>query len=298
MKALHTPKLGTSLRVSGLKLKSTEARHKTGVPFKNKTYNSVMTSQDLNNKNKQLDVNKVEADTPGLLGIYEGFVRRFKTLGFTLMLLPLSVICIFAMSLSATPAVIFFKWVMSHVTHWPDFFQAFALAASLIIGYFIYGVCLCFVMPAINFLLPLKLKPWRGIWFSIQAIPWYYHNALTYMVRYTFLEMVTPSPLNVLFYRMMGMKIGQGVVINTTHISDPCLIELGDYVTIGGSAHLLAHYGQKGILILQKVKVGPYSTIGLKASVMGGVTIGERCMIKPHAVVIPRTVVADGESFG
>ena len=93
----------------------------------------------------------------------------------------------------------------------------------------------------------------------------------------------------------MGMKIGKGVVINSTNISDPCLITLGDYVTIGGSATIFAHYGQKGYLIVSPVTIGAKSTIGLKASIMGGAKVGEKATVLPHAVVLPRARVKDGE---
>ena len=96
----------------------------------------------------------------------------------------------------------------------------------------------------------------------------------------------------------MGMKIGKGVIINTTNISDPCLIEIEDYVTIGGSVHMLAHYGQKGYLILAPVKIGRGANIGLKASIMGDVEIGAEATVKPHSVVLPKTRIAEGEIFG
>ena len=121
-----------------------------------------------------------------------------------------------------------------------------ALGFGMALGFLAYGFTLIFVVPLVNFLMPFRVKAFRGPWYSLPAIPWYVHNALTYMVRYTFLEFLTPSPLNILFFRMMGMKIGKGVVINTSNISDPSLITLGDYVTVGGSATLFAHYGQKG----------------------------------------------------
>ncbi|MEZ4872088.1 MAG: hypothetical protein R2827_07555 [Bdellovibrionales bacterium] len=111
------------------------------------------------------------------------------------------------------------------------------------------------------------------------------------------MEFLTPSPLNVLFYKMMGMKVGKGVVINSTNISDPALITLGDYVTIGGSAHLFGHYGQKGVLILAPVIIKDHVTIGLKASVMGDVIVGERAVVKPHTVLLPKTRVAPGETI-
>jgi len=175
-------------------------------------------------------------------------------------------------------------------------FHNAAAGFGLATGYLIYGICLIFIVPAVNFINPWKPKPFRGPWYSLPAVPWFIHNGLTYMVRYTFLEFVTPSPLNILFYRMMGMKIGKGVVINSTNISDPSLITLGDYVTVGGSATIFAHYGQKGYLVIAPVTVGNYTNIGLKASIMGGAQVGANVTIKPHSAVLPKAVVSDGET--
>ena len=96
----------------------------------------------------------------------------------------------------------------------------------------------------------------------------------------------------------MGMKIGHGVAINTTWISDPSLVELGDKVTLGGSVTIVAHYGQGGLLIIAPVKIGNHCTIGLKATVMGGTVIGDNCKILPHSVVMPKTVIPEGETWG
>ena len=95
---------------------------------------------------------------------------------------------------------------------------------------------------------------------------------------------------------MMGMKIGKGSMINTSNISDPCLIEIGDYVTIGGSATLVAHYGQKGMLVIEKLIIHDKATIGLKASLFGDVVIGKGALVKAHEVVMPKTRIPDAIS--
>jgi serine acetyltransferase len=174
---------------------------------------------------------------------------------------------------------------------WQNVGMAFSIGA----GFFLYGLSLIFVVPAVNKLLPLKVNPHRATWYSLSVVPWYYHNALTYLVRYTFLEIITPTPLNKLFYQMMGMKIGKGTMINTTNISDPCLIEIGDYVTIGGSCTLVAHYGMKGFLIIDRLKIEDHATIGLKATVFGDVVIGKGAMVKPGEVVMPKTRIPPRE---
>ncbi len=142
--------------------------------------------------------------------------------------------------------------------------------------------------------MPFRLKPFRGSYYSLTSVPWYFHNAFTYIVRYTFLEFITPTPLNLLFYRLMGMKIGRGAHINTTNISDPCLIEIEDKVTIGGSVHIIAHYASHGYLIVEPVKIRKGATVGLKATIMGDVEIGEGATIAPHEVVLPKSRIPAG----
>ena len=97
---------------------------------------------------------------------------------------------------------------------------------------------------------------------------------------------------------LMGMKIGRGVHINSTHISDPAMIELGDKVTIGGSAVIAAHYAQAGYLIIARVRIGRGATIGLRATIMGDVVIGDGARVLPNSVVLPKTRIAAGETWG
>ncbi len=206
------------------------------------------------------------------------------------------IVCCGCVGLAAGCGLFVFDLFRGVSSSWHPLLQYMMMGCGISFGYFTYGVALVFIIPAANFLMPFRVKAFRGPFYSLQAIPWFIHNALTYMVRYTFLEFLTPSPLNVLFYRMMGAKIGKGVVINSTNISDPGLLTLGDYVTVGGSATIFSHYGQKGFLIVAPTVIGDYTNIGLKASIMGGVSVGKNVTIKPHSALLPKTIVRDGET--
>lgn len=247
-------------------------------------------------KVRREDVFTETSQRRGVGGMVEVFLRRFRNLAFAVLISPLAIICCLCLGLAAAPALYWYNFVSRQTEQWPEILHYAAIGFGLSSGYLIYGLSLMFIIPAVNFILPFRVKAFRGPWYSLPAIPWYIHNALCYMMRFTFLEFITPSPLNILFYRMMGMKIGKGVVINTSHISDPCLITLEDYVTLGGSATVFAHYGQKGYLIIAPVTIGRGTTVGLKASVMGGAQVGANVVIRPHSVVLPRAVVGDGET--
>ncbi len=199
------------------------------------------------------------------------------------------------MGIALTPGISLFQTTLEYSQEFQPLIKNLFIGFSLATGFFLYGMTLIFVVPAVNKLLPLKVKPHRASWYSLSVIPWYYHNALTYLVRYTFLDLITPTPFNKLFYQMMGMKIGKGSVINTSNISDPCLIEIGDNVTIGGSVTLVAHYGQKGLLVIDRLIIKDKATIGLRASLFGNVIVGKGALVKAHEVLMPKTRIPDAE---
>jgi hypothetical protein len=242
---------------------------------------------------KPIDVHSEKSSLKGWRGYLEIFFRKFKTIGFSVMLAPIVLLYLLCMGISLTPGVILFRSIQSMTSDWFIVIQGVFLGMALAGGFFLYGVTLIFFIPLVNKLLCLKVKPQRSSWFSLSVIPWYYHNALTYLARYTFLDFITPTPLNKLFYQMMGMKIGKGTMINTSNISDPCLIEIGNNVTIGGSATLVAHYGMKGFLVVDKIVIKDGATIGLRANVFGDVVVGKGAMVKPNEVVYPKTRIPD-----
>lgn len=245
-------------------------------------------------ENKRIDVDTTTSELKGMAGFFESVLRKFKMASYLIALVPLYFLCLLAMGISATPGVYLFSLLSEKTSEMLPLFHYLSLGFGIVTGYLIYGITLLFVIPLFNFLMPFRVKPFRGPYYSLTSVPWYIHNAFTYVVRYTFLEFVTPTPLNVLFYKMMGMKIGKGVHINTTNISDPALIQLEDKVTIGGSATIIAHYASQGFLIVERVKIGKGTTVGLKATIMGDVEIGEGSIIAPHEVIYPKSRIPAG----
>jgi hypothetical protein len=239
-----------------------------------------------------------ESSNKGLLGAFEVTIRRFKLVSHALTLLPCYLLGSICMGLAATPGISLLVTVWNATTTLaaPLHFAATGIATAA--GYFLYGFSLLFIIPAVNFILRVRIRPWRGPYYSAPAVKWYVHNALTYLMRYTFLEFLTPTPFNVLFYRLMGMKIGEGTQINTTNISDPSLIEIGEKVTVGGSATIIAHYGMSGLLVIAPVKIGSRAVIGLHAIIMGDVEIGDGAKVLANSVVLPKSRIPAGETWG
>jgi hypothetical protein len=245
---------------------------------------------------KRIDLDALSSDKKGIKGFFELMLRRFKVLAHLLTMIPFYAAACLIIAISAWPGVMAFNFITSLAE--PGNLKIFLIGFGLAFGYFCYGVTSLFVVSLFNFILRANLKPWRGPYYSFEAFMWYLHNGLTYLPRFTFLDFVTPTPLGLLFYKMMGMKIGSGTIINTTFISDPSLITIGKKVTVGGSVTIVGHYGQGGLLVLAPVVIGDNCTLGLKCSIMGDVIIGNNVKIMPHSAVMPKTVIPDNETWG
>jgi hypothetical protein len=234
----------------------------------------------------------------GIGGVFETVLRKFKNIVHLFLIAPVYLIGCTAIGVAGVPALAVFDLILSMTPTETKLLSYFFTGVAIAAAYFTFGFALLLVMPLVNFLLRARLAPWRGPYYSLEAVRWYVHNGATYLVRFLFLEFVTPTPFNILFYRLMGMKIGRGSAINTSYISDPSLIEIGEKVTIGGSATLIGHYGQGGYLVLAPTVIGHRVTIGLKATIMGGVTIGDDAKVLPNSVVLPKTKIPPGETWG
>ncbi len=179
-----------------------------------------------------------------------------------------------------------------------DWYYYPLLGLAIVVCYFTYGAALILIAPLLNLVLGGRLKPIKAPAVSFKSIPWYVHAALTLIVRYTILEIITPTPYQQLYYRLMGMKIGRKVWINSAAIADPSLISLEDNVTIGGSASLMAHYAQGGNLVIEPVRICQGATIGMRAIIMGGVEVGARAKVLAGSFVLPNTKIPPGETWG
>jgi hypothetical protein len=239
------------------------------------------------------DRHSKKSKKPGLAGKIESILRSFAGLATLLLGMIVAVLYVICITCSLIPSILFVKWLWIDLATSSYLLQTFIIAFGLAMAALLFMFSLILVVPAVNFLLPLRIKPSRSTNYSLETIPWYIHNALVQLVRYTVLDFLTPTPFNILFFRLMGMKIGKGVQINTSNISDPALIQIDDYVTLGGSCTVFAHYGMAGYLIVSKVHIKKNATIGLGATIMGDVEIGENVIIPPNQVVLPKTRIPD-----
>lgn len=239
-----------------------------------------------------------ESRNPPPLNVVDRFIRQFHFTAYLAAILILYLVGATVFGMALVPALLF----LSHWAPWSlglgGAIRWLVLGVGFGVAFFLFGFTLLLVVPLYNLLLPTHIKPFKGGYYTIAALPWYIHNGLFYLVRFTFLPYVTVTPFGIWFLKAMGMKIGRRVFITTEYISDPQLITLGDDAVLGGSVRIFAHYGGAGNLVIAPVVVGAGVTVGLNATVMGDVLIGPGATILPHSVLLPGSRVGAGETWG
>lgn len=216
----------------------------------------------------------------------------------TLGVIPFLLLAAFTAGLAMGPAILAYDRMVPFVPASPPGLHYSGLGIALVLAYLVYGFSLILIAPLFNMLLGGRLSAWRGPQVSLGAMRWYVHCTMTLLPRLSFLEFICPTEFQNWYYRLMGMKIGRGVSINSVAIADPSLLTLDDHVTLGGSCSVMGHYAQGGYLILAPTHIKRGATIGLRAIIMGGVTVGEKAKVMAGSFVLPKTVIPDGETWG
>lgn len=174
--------------------------------------------------------------------------------------------------------------------------HALGLGLALAGGWFVFGLALLAIIPIARWVTFARGTPvGRFPYFSFGAWRWASYNALTLMLRFTFVNWIRLTPLLPLYHRLMGARIGRRVQINTAVIADQNLVEIGDDSVIGGDVTLVCHSAEHGRLVTAPVKIGRGVTIGLMAVVFPGCVIGDGAVISAGSVLSKGTKVGPGE---
>jgi non-ribosomal peptide synthetase-like protein len=174
--------------------------------------------------------------------------------------------------------------------------RALGVGLALAAGWFVFGLALLVVLPVARWVTFARGTPvGRFPYLSFGSWRWASYNALTLMLRFTFVNWIRVTPLLPFYHRLMGARIGRRVQINTGVIADQNLVEIGDDTVIGGDVTLVCHSAERGRLVTAPVRIGKRVTIGLMAVVFPGCVIGDDAIIAAGSVLSKGARVGPGE---
>ena len=170
----------------------------------------------------------------------------------------------------------------------PDNWIATALAAA--------GASLLYAL--ISFALVCALK-WLlvGRYTPRQAPMWTLFVWLSEAVTVAYESLAVPALLDHLkgtpflpwALRCLGAKIGKGVWLNTTDLTEFDCVEIGDHAELNAFSGPQTHLFEDRIMRIGRVTIGPGATLGVRTTVLYDSSVGAYCRLGPL------TLVAKGE---
>ncbi|MCX6841978.1 MAG: DapH/DapD/GlmU-related protein [candidate division WOR-3 bacterium] len=103
--------------------------------------------------------------------------------------------------------------------------------------------------------------------------------------------------LKTLHVSLLGGKIGRGVVIGGM-ITDPGLIQVGDYTNIGGFSTIMCHSTERGRIRFGRVTIGRNCGVGARSTILAGATLEDGALLGAGSLLTKNTVIPAGQTWG
>jgi acetyltransferase-like isoleucine patch superfamily enzyme len=173
-----------------------------------------------------------------------------------------------------------------------------ALAALLAVPtYAAFAIALLVVSPVVMRLVGVRTPAGAEMRIAEAGWPllrWCHSAVATHLVRVVAGSLFRGSPLWSVYLRLDGARVGRRVYVNSVHLADHHLLELGDDVVIGAEVHLSGHTVERGVVKTARVRVGAGATIGLGSVIDIGADVGAGCVVGALTFVPKFATLAPG----
>jgi non-ribosomal peptide synthetase-like protein len=159
---------------------------------------------------------------------------------------------------------------------------------------------------AVNFLVVLSLKwallrryrkraapMWTGfVWLSEGVTNLYEGIAVPNFMRY-----LRGTPWLPVAFRLLGCKIGKGVYLDTTDITEFDCVSIGDYSELNALACPQTHLFEDRVMKIDQVVIGAKVYMGPRSSVLYSATVGDNARIGPLTLVMKGEFIPPATSW-
>jgi non-ribosomal peptide synthetase-like protein len=139
-----------------------------------------------------------------------------------------------------------------------------------------------------------RLKPGRHKLWSWFYIRWWFVQNIVHALHLDFLEGTTILPF---IYRMLGMKVGKNVHIETDRFGAFDLISIGDRSSINEDASILGYGVKNGYLALKPTVIGQNCFIGARSVLAEGAKMENGARITDLSMVPADQVIPENETW-
>ena len=150
-----------------------------------------------------------------------------------------------------------------------------------------FGVgCFIFVL-LLKWILLGRYRPCaRPMWTPFVWISEAITNLYEGIVVPNFLRYLRGTPWLPFFLRLTGARIGKGVYMDTTDITEFDCVEIGDYCEFNALSGPQTHLFEDRIMKIDRVKIGKKVTIGVRAIILYGAEVEQGCRVGALTLVM------------
>ena len=135
--------------------------------------------------------------------------------------------------------------------------------------YFLGGIAACLFTAAMKWALMGRYRPmekplWCGFVWRTELVTALHEGLADPWI----LRMCLGTPLVPIFFRMMGSRIGRGVCMESTWLTEYDLITLGDDVCLGSDCTLQTHLFEDRVMKMSRIELGRGCSVGTDAVVL------------------------------
>ncbi len=105
------------------------------------------------------------------------------------------------------------------------------------------------------------------------------------------LDALRGTPMLPWVLRLFGARIGRGVFLNTTDLTEFDCVEIGDYAAVNATANLQTHLFEDRVMKIGRIQIGQGVSIGAASTVLYDTSVGD------YARLGLLTIVMKGESI-
>ena len=149
---------------------------------------------------------------------------------------------------------------------------------------------------AIKWIVLGRERPGRHPLWGAYFFRWWFVNRILGAIPAHYL---TGSPLAVLYFRLLGARIGENVHLGTDALSCPGLIEIGDDSCVSDASAIICARVERGWLKIAPIRIGAGCVVGASSVISGGAVMEDRARLGelsllPEGARIPRGEIWNG----
>ena len=167
-----------------------------------------------------------------------------------------------------------------------------SVAIALSIAGGIYGLASFLLVVALKWILVGRYRPraapmWTPFVWTSEAITNLYES----LAVPNFLNVLRGTPMLPWALRLLGVKIGRGVYLNTTDLTEFDCVRIGDEAELNAWSGPQTHLFEDRVMKIGRVEIGRQVTVGVRTTILYDTRVGDGVRLGPL------TLVAKGESL-